>query len=477
MHSEPRTASAPAMPSVRWQLWIVAIGFFMQSLDTTIVNTALPSMAKALHSSPLNMHMVIVSYVLTVAVMLPLSGWLADRLGVRNIFCSAIVLFTLGSVCCALSSTLDQLVMARVLQGMGGAMMVPVGRLTVMKMVPRAQYMAAMAFVTLPGQVGPLAGPTLGGLLVEYTSWHWIFLINIPVGVIGAWATLRLLPNYRLPGRRFDFRGFLLLAIAMASLTLALESREWTGDRTLWLSVLLSAGIGCLVLYPVYAFNRENALFSLDLFKNPVYRIGLIGSMVARTGSGMLPFMIPLFLQLALGLSPFHAGLMMIPMVAGSMLIKRVVVRLVNTVGYRRALISSTLLLGLVVMLFPLLLRLNWIAELPLVMFLLGGINSVRFTTMNTLTLKELPDTLASSGNSLLSMVMQLSMSTGVTLAGLLLASSGHAALADTVALRHTFSMAWLLIGLFLWLPIIVFWFVPEELSRNTLLNKGRKTS
>ena len=460
--------------SVRWQLWIVAFGFFMQSLDTTIVNTALPSMATALHSSPLNMHMVIVSYVLTVAMMLPLSGWLADRFGVRNIFCSAILLFTLGSVCCALSSTLDQLVMARVLQGIGGAMLVPVGRLTVMKIVPRTQYMAAMAFVTLPGQVGPLAGPTLGGILVEYTSWHWIFLINIPVGILGAWATLRLMPDYRLPGRRFDFWGFLLLAIAMASLTLALESHQWRGDTALWLSLLLSAGIGCLVLYSVYARHRDNALFSLDLFKNPVYRIGLTGSMIARTGSGMLPFMIPLFLQLALGFSPFHAGLMMIPMVAGSMLIKRVVVRLVNAVGYRRTLISSTLLLGLVVMLFPVVLRLNCPQALPLVMFLLGGVNSIRFTTMNTLTLKELPDTLASPGNSLLSMVMQLSMSTGVSLAGVLLVSSGHAGAVDPGALRQTFSIAWLLTGVFLWLPILVFWFVPDDLSRNTLLNKGR---
>ena len=170
--------SSPA--SVRWQLWIVAFGFFMQTLDTTIVNTALPSMAASLHQSPLNMHSVIVSYVLTVAIMLPISGWLADRFGVRNVFFSAIVLFSAGSLCCALSATLDQLILSRVLQGIGGAMMVPVGRLTVMRLVPRAEYMAAMTFVTLPGQIGPLLGPALGGVLVEYASWHWIFLINIP---------------------------------------------------------------------------------------------------------------------------------------------------------------------------------------------------------------------------------------------------------------------------------------------------------
>ncbi len=472
MSNQNSAGSAPPATSVRWQLWIVAFGFFMQSLDTTIVNTALPSMAKALNNSPLNMHMVVVSYVLTVAVMLPLSGWLADRFGVRNVFCSAIILFTLGSLCCAISGNLDQLILSRVLQGIGGAMMVPVGRLTVMKIVPRSEYMAAMAFVTLPGQLGPMAGPTVGGLLVEYASWHWIFLINLPVGIVGTLATLKFLPNYRLPGRRFDFPGFLMLSVAMAALTLALESHQWASSHTLLLVVLLSSGMGCLVLYPCYAWRRENALFSLNLFKNPVFRIGLIGSMVARTGSGMLPFTMPLFLQLALGFSPFHAGLMMLPMVAGSMLIKRVVVRLVNQVGYRMALISSTFLLGLIVLTLPVLMKFDLLSLLPLVLFILGGVNSVRFTTMNTLTLKELPDTLASSGNSLLSMVMQLAMSTGVTLAGLAMGAFSHQQLMDTATLSHTFSYLWLAVGIFLWLPMGIFWYIPQDLSRNSLLKK-----
>ncbi|GAA0493542.1 MULTISPECIES: multidrug transporter subunit MdtD [Tatumella] len=474
-----KTAHADAPPhpvSVRWQLWIVAVGFFMQSLDTTIVNTALPSMAKALGTSPLNMHMVIVCYVLTVAVMLPLSGWLSDRCGVRNVFCGAISLFTLGSLCCALSANTDQLILSRILQGIGGAMMVPVGRLTVMKIVPRAQYMAAMTFVTLPGQLGPLAGPTLGGILVEYASWHWIFLINLPVGIIGIIATLKLLPNYRLPPRRFDFGGFLLLAIPMATLTLALESHQWTITRQgVWPWLLLSCGIGCLLWYPCYARHRDNALFSLDLFKNRVYRTGLIGSMLARTGSGMLPFVMPLFLQLALGYSPFHAGLMMIPMVVGSMLIKRVVVRLVNRAGYRNALTGATLLLGTIVLLLPLLIKFNLQGGLPLLLFLLGGVNSIRFTTMNTLTLKELPDTLASSGNSLLSMVMQLSMSTGVSLAGLLLAAFSGGQVTDKAAMLSTFSYLWVAIGIFLWLPVAVFWFIPAGLSRNSQLKKSGK--
>lgn len=461
--------------TVRWQLWIVAFGFFMQTLDTTIVNTAIPSMAHDLNVSPLHMHSVIVSYVLTVAVTLPLSGWLADRFGVRNIFFSAIVLFSLGSLLCALSGSLDQLVMARVVQGIGGAMMVPVGRLTVMKIVPREQYMSAMTFVTLPGQIGPLLGPALGGVLVEYASWHWIFLINIPVGIIGAIATIMLMPNYTMKTRRFDFIGFVLLAVGMATLTLALDGQRSSGGSALLLSLLILTGVFSLLFYLMHGRNNDNALFSLKLFDNRLYAIALLGSFTGRIGSGMLPFMTPIFLQVGLGFSPFHAGLMMIPMVLGNMGIKRVVVRIVNLFGYRNALVGGTLALALVVLLFPVVALLGWIWLLPLVLLLQGMINAIRFSSMNTLTLKELPDDLASSGNSLLSMIMQLSMSIGVTVAGLLLGAFGHGAIADSSAIHHTFMYTWLCMALVIALPALVFWRVPQDMSKNVDLRGRRK--
>ncbi|GDU00245.1 multidrug transporter subunit MdtD [Escherichia coli] len=392
--------------STRWQLWIVAFGFFMQSLDTTIVNTALPSMAQSLGESPLHMHMVIVSYVLTVAVMLPASGWLADKVGVRNIFFTAIVLFTLGSLFCALSGTLNELLLARALQGVGGAMMVPVGRLTVMKIVPREQYMAAMTFVTLPGQVGPLLGPALGGLLVEYASWHCIFLINIPVGIIGAIATLLLMPNYTMQTRRFDLSGFLLLAVGMAVLTLALDGSKGTG------------------------------------------------------------------------LSPFHAGLMMIPMVLGSMGMKRIVVQVVNRFGYRRVLVATTLGLSLVTLLFMTTALLGWYYVLPFVLFLQGMVNSTRFSSMNTLTLKDLPDNLASSGNSLLSMIMQLSMSIGVTIAGLLLGLFGsqHVSV-DSGTTQTVFMYTWLSMALIIALPAFIFARVPNDTHQNVAISRRKRSA
>lgn len=464
---------SPQNATVRWQLWIVAFGFFMQALDTTIVNTAIPSMARNLNVSPLNMHSVIVSYVLTVAITLPISGWLADRFGVRNIFFCAIVLFSIGSLLCAFSATLDELIMARVVQGIGGAMMVPVGRLTVMKIVPREQYMSAMTFVTTPGQIGPLLGPALGGVLVQYASWHWIFLINIPVGIIGAIATLTLMPNYTMQTRRFDFLGFVLLAVGMATLTLALDGQRSAGGSPLLLGLLILVGVFSLLFYLMHGRNNDNALFSLKLFDNRIYSIGLIGSFTGRIGSGMLPFMTPIFLQVGLGYSPFHAGLMMIPMVLGNMGIKRVVVRIVNLFGYRNALVGATLALALVVLLFPLVALLGWIWLLPVVLLLQGMVNAIRFSSMNTLTLKELPDDLASSGNSLLSMIMQLSMSIGVTVAGLLLGAFGHGVVTDSAAAHQTFIYTYLCMALVIALPALVFWRVPKDVSKNVDL-RGR---
>ncbi|WP_318364000.1 multidrug transporter subunit MdtD [Enterobacter sp.] len=403
--------------NVRWQLWIVAVGFFMQALDTTIVNTALPSMAQSLGESPLHMHMVIVAYVLTVAVMLPASGWLADKVGVRNVFFSAIVLFTLGSLFCA-----------------------------------------------------------RGGVLVEYASWHWIFLINLPVGILGAIATLWLMPNYTLQTRRFDMWGFVLLALGMAALTLALDGQKADGQSPLLPILLVAAGLVALLLYLRHARNNERALFRLTLFRTRSFSLGLLGSFAGRIGSGMLPFMTPVFLQIGLGFSPFHAGLMMIPMVLGSMGMKRIVVQVVNRFGYRRVLVGSTLGLALVSLLFMTTALLGWYYLLPVVLFMQGMINSMRFSSMNTLTLKDLPDELASSGNSLLSMVMQLSMSIGVSVAGLLLGLFGqHHLTADSGVAHHVFIYTWLCMAAIIALPALVFARVPNDASKNILIARRKR--
>jgi DHA2 family multidrug resistance protein-like MFS transporter len=417
------------------------------------------------------MHMVIVSYVLTVAVMLPASGWLADKVGVRNIFFTAIVLFTTGSLFCAQANTLDQLVMARVLQGVGGAMMVPVGRLTVMKIVPREQYMAAMTFVTLPGQVGPLLGPALGGMLVEYASWHWIFLINLPVGIIGAIATLTLMPNYKMQTRRFDFFGFILLAAGMATLTLALDGQKGLGI-SLMLGLLVVIGISAIAVVFV-ACQGNQALFSLNLFKNPTYRLGCSAALPERRQRHAAVYDAR-FSANRLAFLP--RGLMMIPMVLGSMGMKRIVV-VVNRFGYRHVLVTATLGLALVSLLFMAVALMGWYYVLPLVLFCQGIINSMRFSSMNTLTLKDLPDDLASSGNSLLSMIMQLSMSVGVTIAGLLLGMYGqHHLSVDTPVAHQVFMYTYLSMAVIIALPAFIFARVPDDTSKNVVIRRGKRS-
>ena len=447
---------------VRWQLWIVAMAFFMEMLDATIVNTALPSMARSLGVNPLQMHSVVVAYVLTVAIMLPASGWIADRFGLRRTLLWAVTLFATGSLCCALSADLEQLVLSRVLQGVGGAMMLPVGRLAVLKLVPRSELMAAMNLVTVPGLVGPLVGPPLGGLLVEYASWHWIFLINLPVALVGFIAIWYLMSDACLPVKRFDWRGFVLLALTMATLTLALErSGHGAGLVPIW-SLWLVASLAALG-YLWHARHHPQPLFSLKLFSCPSFRIGVAGNLLARVGSGALPFITPLFMQVGLGVSPLVAGFSLIPVVIGSMGMKVVVVTLVQRLGYRSVLVGTTLALAINMLLFAWAGLNGWYWLLPFQLLLLGMINSVRFSTMNNLTLKDLPDTLASAGNSLLSMVMQLSMSLGVSLVGFLLARSGHPveAASSAVDVSSAFMQTYLWLSLVLALPALVFARVP----------------
>lgn len=405
-------------------LWLVAVGFFMQTLDATILNTALPSMAASLGESPLQMQSVIVAYALTTAMLIPATGWVADRFGTRRIYTVAMALFVLGSVLCALAPSLQFLVGARVVQGVGGAMMLPVGRLAVLRAYPRDAFIRAMSFIAIPGQVGPLLGPTLGGWLVEYASWHWIFWINVPVGVVGIWAAWRWMPKSDVqPPRPFDGVGFSLLAVGMVGVSLALDGLSGIGMGRALVTVLLVFGMASLAAYWLHALRTPTPLFPPALFQVRSLRVGLMGNLFARLGSGAAPFLVPLMLQVGLGLSPFHAGSMMLATVVGSMLVKRMAVRTVLRYGYKRVLQVNSVLLGLVIA------CLGWIHPgqpmwlILLQLFIFGGINSMQFSAMNSVTLKDMTGEFASSGNSLLSMVQMLAMSMGVAVAGAVLAS------------------------------------------------------
>ena len=409
----------------RPMLWLVAAAVFMQMLDTTIVNTALPAMAADLGQSPLRMQSVVVAYALTVAMLIPASGWLADRIGTRRLFVGAILLFTAGSLACAASQSLDALVAARVLQGIGGAMLLPVGRLAVLRAVPRGSFLAAMSFVTVPGLVGPLIGPALGGWLSDVASWHWIFLINLPLGVVGGIAALKWMPDLRAPVSRFDAPGYGLLAFGMIAVSLSIDALSGHAPRQAALVVLLVAGLAALVAYWLHAARASAPLFPLTLFRTRTFSIGLLGNMFARLGSSGMPYMIPLLLQVALGFPATQAGLMMVPVAIAGMFSKRIVVPLVQRFGYRNVLLVNTVLTGLTMASFALVDAGQplWLHLLQFAVF--GAVNSLQFTAMNTLALRDLGGSEASAGNSLLSMVMMLAMSLGVATAGGLLGAFG----------------------------------------------------
>jgi EmrB/QacA subfamily drug resistance transporter len=446
-------------------LWLVAVGFFMQTLDATIINTALPAMAASLGESPLRMQSVIVAYALTMAMLIPASGWIADRFGARWVFFSAIVLFVAGSICCAASHSLQQLVMSRVLQGAGGAFLLPVGRLALLRTVPRNEFVQAMSFVAIPGLIGPLLGPTLGGWLVEYASWHWIFLINVPVGVAGCIATLKFMPELRSATlARFDGMGYALLAFGMVALSLSFDGASGLGLAQGGTMVLAVFGFASLVAYWLHAARHTDPLFSPVMLRISTYSIGLLGNLFARLGSGCMPFLVPLLLQVSMGYTPSHAGLMMLPIALAGMAMKRFTVPLITRYGYRRVLLVNTVLVGATMATFGLTGPNQPVALHVLQLVAFGAFNSLQFTAMNTVTLRDLPQSMASSGNSLFSMIQMLAMSLAVAAASMVLGGFTtifhNASALDTL---HGFQATFACMGLITIASALIFWHLPSE--------------
>lgn len=455
-------AEAAVDPVRKSLLWLVAVGFFMQTLDATIINTALPSMAASLGESPLRMQSVVVAYALTMAMLIPASGWIADRFGARRVFFSAIVLFAAGSVLCALSHGLGQLVAARVVQGLGGALLLPVGRLALLRTVPRGGFLQAMSFVAIPGLIGPLLGPTLGGWLVQYASWHWIFLINVPVGLLGCIATLKYMPDLRgAVQKRFDSVGYAMLAFGMVAISLSLDG---AGLRQGGVMVLLIFGFASIVAYWLRAARTPEPLFAPSLFHVPTLSIGLIGNLFSRLGSSCMPFLVPLLLQVSMGYSPVRAGLMMLPIALAGMAMKRFATPLITRHGYRKVLVANTILVGCTMASFGLTAPGQPMALHVLQLLAFGAVNSLQFTAMNTITLKDLDGSMASSGNSLLSMVQMLAMSLGVAAAGAVL--TGYNGIFGTETPAHTldaFQATFASMGLITVASALIFWHLPSE--------------
>ncbi|MHB2807727.1 multidrug transporter subunit MdtD [Klebsiella pneumoniae] len=452
--------------------WIAAMAFFMQALDATILNTALPAIAHSLNRSPLAMQSAIISYTLTVAMLIPVSGWLADRFGTRRVFIIAVSLFTLGSLACALSSSLTELVIFRVIQGIGGAMMMPVARLALLRAYPRSELLPVLNFVTMPGLVGPILGPVLGGVFVTWASWHWIFLINIPIGVIGILYARKYMPNFTTPRRRFDIGGFLLFGL---SLVLFSSGIELFGEKIVatWQALaVIAVSLLLLVAYVRHARRHPTPLISLSLFKTHTFSVGIAGNLATRLGTGCVPFLMPLMLQVGFGYPAIIAGCMIAPTVIGSIIAKSTVTQVLRWFGYRKTLVGITVFIGLMIAQFslqspemPL-----WMLLLPL--FVLGMAMSTQFTAMNTITLADLTDDNASSGNSLLAVTQQLSISLGVAISAAVLRFYEGFDNASTV---QQFHYTFITMGVITIISALMFMLLRAKDGRNLISERHKR--
>jgi EmrB/QacA subfamily drug resistance transporter len=392
---------------------ILATSIFMQMLDSTILNTSITSIAKDLHESPLEMQNAIISYVLTLALFMPVSGFLSDKFGTKKVFIFALFLFSIGSLFCSLSQNLTHLIFSRVIQGIGGSLMTPVGKLALIRTFPKKELLKAMNFAIIPALIGPVLGPLVGGYMVDYLSWHWIFLINIPFGIIGIILSLKYMPDYRSPIIDFDLKGFLIFAAASLLLSISLELFGNTVRVTPVLLVLMS---GFLMLYWYYrhAVKDNNPLFPLNLFQVRTFRVGIVGNLATRLGFSSIPLLLPMMIQIAYGQSAVTSGWIVAPMALTAIFGKSAVIKILNTYGYRKTLMVNTFIIGALIcaLAIPSIhTSIYW--YIPIIS-VLGFFNSIQFTSMNSISIADLRNYHTSSGNSLVSVNQQLAIGFGI---------------------------------------------------------------
>jgi EmrB/QacA subfamily drug resistance transporter len=464
--NEPEQSSSSAEPALGAPVnkvllpWLVAVAFFMQSLDTTILNTAVPAIASALDVAPLSMKSVLASYTLSLAVFIPISGWLADRFGTRRVFGAAIGLFTLGSLLCGLTSDIHLLVACRILQGCGGAMMVPVGRLTLVRTFARSELVRAMSFVGIPALVGPMLGPIAGGLIVGYLHWRVIFFLNIPFGIAGLFLVLRYLPNYsEARSHRLDLVGLILLGAGVALLSYVLEIFGEHTLGTVEILGLLALALALIGGYVAHAQHKKYPLLQLRLFRIRTFNAAVCGSFFTRLGIGGVPFLLPLLYQLGLGLSPIQSGLLIMPQALGALSVKLIVSRVLARVGYRDVLIGNTVVLGMLVLLFASIGTQTPMWLIAVQAYAYGALSSLQYTSMNTLAYADVTDAQTSNASSIASTLQQMSISFGVAVAGLMTVFFiPQSVRADPGALIRGIHISFLLLGAFTIVSSVIFW-------------------
>ncbi|MBD0036858.1 MFS transporter [Klebsiella pneumoniae] len=406
---DERAFSAPAL--------LVAGAFFMEFLDGTVIATALPDMARDFGVTAVELNIGISAYLITLAVLIPASGWIADRFGARAIFTLALAIFTLASVFCGLSTEVHIFVAMRILQGVGGALMVPVGRLAVLRTTPKHQLIKAIATLTWPALVAPIIGPPLCGFITRYASWHWIFFINVPLGLAAIILSLRIIPDIRETERRsFDLTGFITTSVAMVSLVTAMER---LGDRQpqIWPTLALAAlGFGCL-LYSIRHFRRAAApMVRLDALQVPTFRVTMYGGSLFRASISAVPFLLPLLFQVGFGMDPFHSGLLVLAVFVGNLTIKPATTPLIRWLGFRRLLLINGALNVCSLLACALLTPQTPVWAIMLILYLGGVFRSIQFTGVSTLAFADVPAAQMSDANTLFSTASQLAVGLGITL-------------------------------------------------------------
>jgi len=451
-------SETPSAASKRLLPWLVAFAFFMESLDTTILNTAVPAISTALHVVPLSMKAVLASYTLSLAVFIPISGWMADRFGTRRVFAAAIGLFTLGSLLCGISSDIHILVACRILQGCGGSMMVPVGRLTLVRTFAKSDLLRTMSFVSIPALIAPMLGPIAGGLIVGYLHWRVIFFLNIPIGLVGLIMVYLHLPDYREKTHPLDTVGLILFGSGIALLSYVLEV---FGEHTLSVREILGLLVLSLALLAGYWLHAKSLAFpllQLGLFKIRTFRAAVNGSFFTRLGIGGVPFLLPLLYQVGLGFTPVQSGLLIMPQALAAMSMKAFMPRILSTIGYRWVLISNTVIIGMLLLLFATIGLHTPVWIIVLQAFFYGAFTSLQYTSMNTLTYADTNDQESSAASSIASTMQQMSISFGVATAGLATAffvpGNGQA---NPAAMIHGIHKALVALGALTILSTIVF--------------------
>ena len=417
------TTASPSDAVKRLLPWLVAVAFFMQSLDTTILNTAVPAIARAMDVMPLSVKAVLASYTLSLAVFIPVSGWMADRFGTRRVFASAIGLFTLGSMLCGLSSSLEMLVACRILQGAGGAMMMPVGRMTLVRTYDKADLVRVMSFVAIPALIGPMVGPVAGGLIVTYLNWRGVFYVNVPVGLLGIYFVYRHLPDYReQQSHPLDFVGLVLFGGGIALLSYVLEVFGDHGLSGVEMLGLLALAALLLAGYGIHTARSAFPLLDLGLFRIRTFRAAVSGGFFTRLGLGGIPFLFPLLYQIGLGFSPIQSGLLVLPQAIASIGLKTFMPAILARLGYRNVLGGNTIVVGLMIMSFSTVGPHTPIWQIVLLAFVLGFFTSMQYTSMNTLVYADVSGPQTGGASTIAATGQQLAISFGVAGAALIAA-------------------------------------------------------